>query len=56
MGLTKPIEQLLIKLLRYIYVSKRYYTREKNIMSIICRYVPMTERFWEWLLPENGRA
>lgn len=20
------------------------------------RYVPMTERFWEWLLPENGRA
>ena len=27
MGLTKPIEQLLIKLLRYIYVSKRYYTR-----------------------------
>ena len=30
MGLTKPIEQLLIKLLRYIYVSKRYYTREKK--------------------------
>ena len=29
MGLTKPIEQLLIKLLRYIYVSKRYYTRRK---------------------------
>ena len=30
MGLTKPIEQLLIKLLRYIYVSKRYYTREEK--------------------------
>lgn len=30
--------------------------QEKNIMSIICRYVPMMERFWEWLLPENGRA
>ena len=27
MGLTKPIEQVFIKLLRYIYVSKRYYTR-----------------------------
>lgn len=29
MGLTKPIEQVFIKLLRYIYVSKRYYTRRK---------------------------
>ena len=27
MGLTKPIEQLFIKLSRYSYVSKKYYTR-----------------------------
>ena len=27
MGLTKPIEQIVIKLSRYIYVSKKYYTR-----------------------------
>ena len=33
MGLTKPIEQVFIKLLRYIYVSKRYYTRREHIMK-----------------------
>ena len=38
MGLTKPIEQLLIKLLRYIYVSKRYYTRRKYNEKIIADY------------------
>lgn len=27
MGFAKPIEQIFIKLSRYIYVSKRYYTR-----------------------------
>ena len=27
MGLTKPIEQNIIKLSGYIYVSERYYTR-----------------------------
>ena len=27
MGFTKPIEQIFITFLRYIYVSKRYYTR-----------------------------
>lgn len=26
MGFAKPIEQIFIKLSRYIYVSKRYYT------------------------------
>ncbi len=39
MGLTKPIEQLLIKLLRYIYVSKRYYTRGGIEMKIILLFV-----------------
>ena len=29
MGFAKPIEQIFIKLSRYIYVSKRYYTRER---------------------------
>ena len=29
---------------------------EEIILSIICRYVPMMEGFFEWLLPENGRA
>ena len=28
MGFAKPIEQIFIKLSRYIYVSKRYYTRK----------------------------
>ena len=31
MGLTKPIEQIFIKLSRYIYVSQRYYTRGNPI-------------------------
>ena len=30
MGFAKPIEQIFIKLSRYIYVSKRYYTMEKH--------------------------
>ena len=30
MGFAKPIEQIFIKLSRYIYVSKRYYTKEKR--------------------------
>ena len=30
MGFAKPIEQIFIKLSRYIYVSKRYYTRKKS--------------------------
>ena len=30
MGFAKPIEQIFIKLSRYIYVSKRYYTRRKT--------------------------
>lgn len=29
MGFAKPIEQIFIKLSRYIYVSKRYYTSQK---------------------------
>ena len=36
MGFAKPIEQIFIKLSRYIYVSKRYYTRidnDENIMA-----------------------
>ena len=46
MGFAKPIEQIFIKLSRYIYVSKRYYTRRyshekyKRItaaIAIICR-------------------
>ena len=31
MGFAKPIEQIFIKLSRYIYVSKRYYTRRNNM-------------------------
>ena len=31
MGFAKPIEQIFIKLSRYIYVSKRYYTRKKDM-------------------------
>ena len=31
MGFAKPIEQIFIKLSRYIYVSKRYYTRRTNM-------------------------
>jgi len=30
MGFAKPIEQIFIKLSRYIYVSKRYYTRRNG--------------------------
>ena len=30
MGFAKPIEQIFIKLSRYIYVSKRYYTKENG--------------------------
>ena len=33
MGFAKPIEQIFIKLSRYIYVSKRYYTRRRIDMS-----------------------
>lgn len=35
MGFAKPIEQIFIKLSRYIYVSKRYYTREKCYVTSI---------------------
>ena len=31
MGFAKPIEQIFIKLSRYIYVSKRYYTRRDTM-------------------------
>ena len=35
MGFAKPIEQIFIKLSRYIYVSKRYYTRENKIEILL---------------------
>ena len=35
MGFAKPIEQIFIKLSRYIYVSKRYYTRRNNMDILI---------------------
>ena len=35
MGFAKPIEQIFIKLSRYIYVSKRYYTRENGYEAIM---------------------
>uniref|UniRef100_UPI001A9AF64F hypothetical protein n=1 Tax=Mediterraneibacter gnavus TaxID=33038 RepID=UPI001A9AF64F len=34
-GFAKPIEQIFIKLSRYIYVSKRYYTRENKIEILL---------------------
>ena len=34
MGFAKPIEQIFIKLSRYIYVSKRYYTRRTPMKSL----------------------
>lgn len=41
MGFAKPIEQIFIKLSRYIYVSKRYYTRrnsnENNVHFILAK-------------------
>ena len=39
MGFAKPIEQIFIKLSRYIYVSKRYYTR-RDVM-----------KHGKWLIP-----
>lgn len=33
MGFAKPIEQIFIKLSRYIYVSKRYYTRRRQYVQ-----------------------
>ena len=39
MGFAKPIEQIFIKLSRYIYVSKRYYTRRLQVNALISKLV-----------------
>ena len=46
MGFAKPIEQIFIKLSRYIYVSKRYYTRRIDVANdkIICKCYKVTEK------------
>ena len=56
MGFAKPIEQIFIKLSRYIYVSKRYYTRRyKMLVEVSMKDKKKAERRYQEYLKKMNK-